>query len=224
MNIIGDVSGRTCLIMDDMVDTAGTLTKAADALKAEGALKDVGAARSEIYGDEDMLDTGTAVEVANEDEGLDDGAHDALRRGPEGVGVNPALAEGAHDDELRVHGPDDFGEHLMESSHTHHRLTDEGLLQTFVDPEVLLQMGPSLFDEFVFELDVILAEGGIGEENSSGVGGPIVDHMGELDARTGIAQVSRKRQRTPAESGEINGNQDLFDSVHAIPERPFAPL
>ena len=39
MNIIGDVSGRTCLIMDDMVDTAGTLTKAADALKAEGALK-----------------------------------------------------------------------------------------------------------------------------------------------------------------------------------------
>ena len=37
MNIIGDVSGRSCLIMDDMVDTAGTLTKAADALKAEGA-------------------------------------------------------------------------------------------------------------------------------------------------------------------------------------------
>ncbi|NBT34117.1 MAG: ribose-phosphate pyrophosphokinase [Betaproteobacteria bacterium] len=37
MNIIGDVSGRTCLIMDDMVDTAGTLTKAAGALKANGA-------------------------------------------------------------------------------------------------------------------------------------------------------------------------------------------
>ncbi|MBM3377306.1 MAG: ribose-phosphate pyrophosphokinase [Betaproteobacteria bacterium] len=37
MNIIGDVSGRSCLIMDDMVDTAGTLTKAADALKAQGA-------------------------------------------------------------------------------------------------------------------------------------------------------------------------------------------
>jgi ribose-phosphate pyrophosphokinase len=37
MNIIGDVSGRTCLIMDDMVDTAGTLTKAAAALKAHGA-------------------------------------------------------------------------------------------------------------------------------------------------------------------------------------------
>ncbi len=37
MNIIGEVNERTCVIMDDMVDTAGTLTKAADALKAHGA-------------------------------------------------------------------------------------------------------------------------------------------------------------------------------------------
>ncbi|HEY9193703.1 MAG TPA: ribose-phosphate pyrophosphokinase [Methyloversatilis sp.] len=37
MNIIGDVSGRTCIIMDDMVDTAGTLCKAAQALKENGA-------------------------------------------------------------------------------------------------------------------------------------------------------------------------------------------
>ncbi len=37
MNIIGDVNGRTCIIMDDMVDTAGTLCKAADALKERGA-------------------------------------------------------------------------------------------------------------------------------------------------------------------------------------------
>ena len=37
MNIIGDVNGRTCLIMDDMVDTAGTLCKAAQALKDRGA-------------------------------------------------------------------------------------------------------------------------------------------------------------------------------------------
>ncbi len=37
MNIIGDVSGRTCIIMDDMVDTAGTLCKAAQALKEHGA-------------------------------------------------------------------------------------------------------------------------------------------------------------------------------------------
>jgi ribose-phosphate pyrophosphokinase len=39
MNIIGDVRGRTCVIMDDIVDTAGTLVKAADALKAEGATR-----------------------------------------------------------------------------------------------------------------------------------------------------------------------------------------
>jgi ribose-phosphate pyrophosphokinase len=38
MNIIGDVDGRTCIIMDDMVDTAGTLCKAAQVLKERGAL------------------------------------------------------------------------------------------------------------------------------------------------------------------------------------------
>jgi ribose-phosphate pyrophosphokinase len=37
MHIIGDVKGRCCLIVDDMVDTAGTLCKAADALKNDGA-------------------------------------------------------------------------------------------------------------------------------------------------------------------------------------------
>ena len=37
MNIIGEVDGRNCVMIDDMVDTAGTLCHAADALKAEGA-------------------------------------------------------------------------------------------------------------------------------------------------------------------------------------------
>ena len=37
MNIIGEVKGKTCIIVDDMVDTAGTLCKAADALKGHGA-------------------------------------------------------------------------------------------------------------------------------------------------------------------------------------------
>ena len=37
MNIIGDVEGRTCVIVDDMVDTAGTLCQAANALKERGA-------------------------------------------------------------------------------------------------------------------------------------------------------------------------------------------
>ena len=36
MNIIGDVAGRTCILVDDMVDTAGTLCQAAAALKEKG--------------------------------------------------------------------------------------------------------------------------------------------------------------------------------------------
>ena len=39
MNIIGEVKGRTCVIMDDIVDTAGTLCKAAQALKEHGATR-----------------------------------------------------------------------------------------------------------------------------------------------------------------------------------------
>ena len=37
MNVIGDVRGRTCLILDDIVDTAGTLVKTAEALLEQGA-------------------------------------------------------------------------------------------------------------------------------------------------------------------------------------------
>src|SRR6476646_2281714 len=37
MNVVGDVQGRTCVIQDDIIDTAGTITKAAAALKANGA-------------------------------------------------------------------------------------------------------------------------------------------------------------------------------------------
>ncbi|BAO43229.1 ribose-phosphate diphosphokinase [Thiolapillus brandeum] len=39
MNIIGDVDGRSCVLVDDLVDTAGTLCKAADALKEHGAAR-----------------------------------------------------------------------------------------------------------------------------------------------------------------------------------------
>ena len=39
MNIIGEVEGKTCILVDDMVDTAGTLCQAAQALKEEGAVK-----------------------------------------------------------------------------------------------------------------------------------------------------------------------------------------
>jgi len=37
MHVIGDIEGRNCVIMDDMIDTAGTLVKAAEVLKARGA-------------------------------------------------------------------------------------------------------------------------------------------------------------------------------------------
>jgi ribose-phosphate pyrophosphokinase len=37
MHVIGDIEGRNCVIMDDMIDTAGTLVKAADVLKERGA-------------------------------------------------------------------------------------------------------------------------------------------------------------------------------------------
>ncbi len=39
MNVIGDVGGRTCVIQDDIIDTAGTIVKAANALKEAGATR-----------------------------------------------------------------------------------------------------------------------------------------------------------------------------------------
>src|SRR6266436_6197945 len=39
MNVVGDVEGRTCIIQDDIIDTAGTITKAAVALKHQGAAR-----------------------------------------------------------------------------------------------------------------------------------------------------------------------------------------
>ena len=39
MHVIGEIDGRNCVVMDDMIDTAGTLVKAAEVLKARGARK-----------------------------------------------------------------------------------------------------------------------------------------------------------------------------------------
>jgi ribose-phosphate pyrophosphokinase len=58
MNIIGDVEDRTCVLIDDMVDTAGTLCKAA------GALKEAGANRVVAYCTHPVL-SGPAVENIN---------------------------------------------------------------------------------------------------------------------------------------------------------------
>jgi ribose-phosphate pyrophosphokinase len=66
MNIIGEVAGRTCVIMDDMVDTAGTLVKAAQALKARGAAKVVAYCTHAVL-------SGPAVErLSAPDAGLDE--------------------------------------------------------------------------------------------------------------------------------------------------------
>jgi ribose-phosphate pyrophosphokinase len=39
MNVVGDVAGRNCIIIDDMVDTGGTLVKACETLLKDGALR-----------------------------------------------------------------------------------------------------------------------------------------------------------------------------------------
>nr|WP_105565511.1 ribose-phosphate diphosphokinase [Microbacterium halophytorum] len=49
--IVGQVEGRTCLLVDDMIDTAGTITKAARALKANGAKKVIVGATHAIFSD-----------------------------------------------------------------------------------------------------------------------------------------------------------------------------
>ncbi len=59
MNIIGEVDGKTCVIIDDMVDTAGTLCVAAKALKDEGALKVV------AYITHAVLSGGAVERIAN---------------------------------------------------------------------------------------------------------------------------------------------------------------
>jgi ribose-phosphate pyrophosphokinase len=58
MNIIGEIEGRTCLLVDDMVDTAGTLCNAATALKKHGANKVVAYATHPVL-------SGPAIERLN---------------------------------------------------------------------------------------------------------------------------------------------------------------
>src|SRR6187397_73670 len=55
MNVIGDVQGRTCILQDDIIDTAGTITKGASALKANGAARVIACA---VHG----VLSGTAIE------------------------------------------------------------------------------------------------------------------------------------------------------------------
>ena len=61
MNIIGDIQGRTCLIVDDMIDTANTLCKAASALKERGAERVLAYATHPVFSGE------AANRIANSD-------------------------------------------------------------------------------------------------------------------------------------------------------------
>lgn len=51
MNVIGDVTGKDCIIIDDMIDTAGTLVQAAKALRKNGAKKIYAAATHPVFSD-----------------------------------------------------------------------------------------------------------------------------------------------------------------------------
>jgi ribose-phosphate pyrophosphokinase len=51
MNIIGDVDGRTCILIDDMIDTAGTMVAAAEQVKAAGAVRVLAAVTHGVLSD-----------------------------------------------------------------------------------------------------------------------------------------------------------------------------
>jgi len=59
MNIIGDVKGKRCIIVDDIIDTAGTLTNAANALKEAGATDIIACASHAVF-------SGPAIDRINE--------------------------------------------------------------------------------------------------------------------------------------------------------------
>ncbi|MEO7243275.1 MAG: ribose-phosphate pyrophosphokinase [Variovorax sp.] len=65
MNVIGEIDGRNCVIMDDMIDTAGTLIKAAEVLKERGAKKVYAYCTHPIF-------SGPAIERISQNAALDE--------------------------------------------------------------------------------------------------------------------------------------------------------
>ena len=65
MHVIGDIDGRNCVIMDDMIDTAGTLVKAAEVLKERGAKKVYAYCTHPIF-------SGPAIERITQGDALDE--------------------------------------------------------------------------------------------------------------------------------------------------------
>ena len=65
MHVIGEIEGRNCVIMDDMIDTAGTLVKAAEVLKERGAKKVYAYCTHPIF-------SGPAIERITQGDALDE--------------------------------------------------------------------------------------------------------------------------------------------------------
>jgi ribose-phosphate pyrophosphokinase len=65
MHVIGEIDGRNCVIMDDMIDTAGTLVKAAEVLKERGAKKVYAYCSHPIF-------SGPAIERISKGDALDE--------------------------------------------------------------------------------------------------------------------------------------------------------
>lgn len=63
MNVIGDVNGKDCIIIDDMIDTAGTLVQAAKALRKNGAKKIYAAATHPVFSDPAIQRLGECAEL-----------------------------------------------------------------------------------------------------------------------------------------------------------------
>jgi ribose-phosphate pyrophosphokinase len=95
--IVGDVKGRTCLLVDDMIDTGGTIQKAAQALKASGARKVIVAATHAIFSDpaiERLQDAAIDEVVITDTVPLAPGRHfDSLTVLP----IAPLLARAIHE-------------------------------------------------------------------------------------------------------------------------------
>jgi ribose-phosphate pyrophosphokinase len=88
MNIIGDVTGRFCVLIDDIVDSAGTLCNAAAALKAAGAEEVV------AYCTHGVLSGGAVARVA--------GSQLSELVITDSIGANPAVAEAANIRQLTI--------------------------------------------------------------------------------------------------------------------------
>lgn len=63
MNVIGDVNGKDCIIIDDMIDTAGTLVQAVKALRKNGAKKIYAAATHPVFSDPAIQRIGECAEL-----------------------------------------------------------------------------------------------------------------------------------------------------------------